>query len=141
MSNQNKGNEIADALKRKILAAVLSSLLFAMIFSMFGGFDVEGDGFANMYYLNFMFVNTYGVATSLFSDWLSRKLAERAFTREIISFLFHCLFGAILLVMSLISAISFFVVDRLLRKARIGWLPVALALAAAVVVFIVLLNK
>ncbi|MBF6633813.1 MAG: hypothetical protein ITG06_07010, partial [Planococcus sp. (in: Bacteria)] len=61
--------------------------------------------------------------------------------REIISLVFHCLFGSILLVMSLVSAISFFTVDRLLTRVKIGWATVIIALAAVVLVFVILLNK
>lgn len=127
-------------LKRKIVTAVLSSLLFALIFSLVGGWDFEGDGFANMYYLNFMFVVTYGLIASIFSDWLSGKIAKKTFTREVVSFLFHCLFGSILLVMSLVSAISFFAVDRLLVKVKISWLSVIIALAAVVLVFVLMIT-
>ncbi len=116
MNDQNKRGGIAVTLKIKILTAILSSLLFALIFSTFGGF--EGDAFFNLYYLNLMMVITYGVITSIFSDWLSRKLAKSAYTREMTSFLFHCFFGSILLVLSLVSAISFYIVDRLLKKGE-----------------------
>ena len=139
MSDQNKRGEIAFILKRKILTAFLSSLLFALIFSTFGGFD--GNAFYNLYYLNLMMVITYGIITSVFSDWLSRKLAKRTYMREITSFLFHCFFGSILLVLSLVSAITFFIVDRLLRKVKIGWLSVIIALLVVVLVFIILINS
>ena len=138
MSNQIKEGEIAAALRRKILAAILSSLLFALI-SMIDGFD--WNAFMIVYYLNLMFVLTYGVITSLFSDWISRKISKRSYTREITSFLFHCLFGTIFFVISLISAIFFFIIDRLLVKVKIGWLSVIIALVNVVLVFIIMINS
>lgn len=127
-------------LRRKIMAAILSSLLFAWIFSMIGGF--EGDAFFTLYYLNFILVVTYGVMTSFLSDWLSTKLSKRAYTQEIISFLFHCFFGLILKVLSLVSAISFFMIDRLLRKGKIGfgWPSVIIALCIVGLVFFMLIQ-
>ncbi len=87
-----------------------------------------------------MFVITYGVIASLLSDWLSRKVSKRAYTREITSFLFHCCFGAVLQVFGLGSAILFFIIDRLLGRVKIGWLSVIIALLIVVVVFIILIN-
>lgn len=141
MSNYNKKDGFTNALKRKLVTAVLSSLLFALMFSLNAGLEFEGDGFANLYYLNFMFAVTYGVITSLFSDWLSRMISRRTFAYEIVSLLFHCLFGSILLVMSLVSSSSFFLIDRLLAKVKIGWPSVFAALAAVVLVFIFMINK
>ncbi|NHC20064.1 hypothetical protein G6554_17540 [Bacillus sp. MM2020_4] len=43
---------------------------------------------------NFIFVITYEVLASFFSDWLSRKIAKEAYTCEIVSFLLHCSCGA-----------------------------------------------
>lgn len=141
MNNSSESEKFFIVLKRKIVTAVLSSVLFALIFSLVAGWDFEGDGFANMYYLNFMFVMTYGLVVSMFSDWLSGKITKRTFTREIVSFFIHCLFGSILLVMSLVSAISFFAVDRLLAKVKISWLTVIIALAAVVLVFVIMMNR
>ena len=71
-------------LKRKILTAMVASLIFALIFMM-DSFSM--NGFLNLFYLNLMIVITYGVSTSVFSDWLSKKMTERTYAREIISFL------------------------------------------------------
>lgn len=43
-------------LRRKMLASIISSLFFAFIFSVPGGFEM--NTFANLYYLIFMFVVT-----------------------------------------------------------------------------------
>lgn len=137
--NRTRQGGIYIILKRKILAAIISSLLFALILSGFSGF--EGHGFYIAYYLNFMFVITYGVIASFFSDWFSKKVANKAIHREIISLLLHCACGAVLQVLGFISAILFFIVDRLLEKIKIGWLSVVIAFSIVVIVFIVLLNR
>lgn len=69
-----------------------------------------------------MFVITYGVIAPLFSDWLSRQISKKAYTRELTFFFIHCCCGAVLLVFGLGSAILFFIIDRLLRRVKIGWL-------------------
>lgn len=139
ITNKIREWEIAIIAKRKILTAILSSLLFALIFSTFGGFEV--NGFFNLYYLNFIIVITYGVSASFFSDWLSRKIANGDYTREITSFLLHCGCGAILQVLGLSSAILFFIIDRLLEKVKIGWLSVIIALSIVGLVFVFLINS
>ena len=127
-------------LKRKILTAMVASLIFALIFMMD---DFSVNGFLNLFYLNLMIAITYGVSTSVFSDWLSKKMTERTYAREIISFLFHCFFGLILFVLGFISAIIFFIVDRLFIKAKvkIGWTPVVIAFIMVVLAFFLLINS
>ncbi len=133
---------IAIILKRKILTAILSSLLFALIFSLLGSFEVNRffNLYFNLYYLNLLFVITYGVIASCFSDWISRKIAKGSYSCEIISFLLHCGFGAVLQAFGLGSAISFFMIDRLLSRVKIGWLSVIIALSIVVLAFIILIN-
>ena len=125
-------------LRRKILTSILSSVLFALIFSVLTGFDM--NAFVNLYYLNLMFVATYGVITSIFSDWLSKKIFIANTNREISSFLFHCLFGSVLKELSLVSAVSFFIIDRVLTKAEIRWWSVNTALSVIVLIFIIAIN-
>ncbi|MFC4323050.1 hypothetical protein [Litchfieldia salsa] len=125
-------------LRRKILTAIVSSLLFALIFSLPGGFDM--NAFATLYYLNVMIVVTYGVITSILSDWFSKLISQTSITREITSFVFHCLFGFILGVLGLGSAISFFIIDRLLTKVKIRWWHVILGILIVVLIFIIALN-
>ena len=139
LSKQDKIGEISIILKRKIVTAVVSSLVFSLIFSIPAGF--EGDLFYNLYYMNFMIVITFGVMTSIFSDWFSRNLSKKGVIREITSFLFHVVFGSMLQVFGLISAISFFIVDRLLIRVKIGWMSVVIALLIVVLAFIFLINR
>ncbi len=75
-------------IRRKILTAIISSLIVAIIFMVPGGFNL--NGFANLYYLNLMIVISYGVITSILSDWMSKKMFTSTYSREISSFLFHC---------------------------------------------------
>jgi hypothetical protein len=68
-------------------------------------------------------------------------MEKGAYTREIISFLLHCGCGAVLLVLGFCSAILFFIIDRLLVKVKIGWLPVFIALLTVALVFVFLINR
>ena len=122
-------------LQRKILAAILSCLLYALITVFIWGFSK--NLFLNTYFINFIFVITYGIMTSFISDWLSRRISKKMYVREISSFAFHCFFGMIFIFLSLGPAIVFFIVDRLLIKAKIGWLSVIIALLIVVLLFII----
>jgi hypothetical protein len=121
-------------LKRKVLTAILSSLLFALVFS-FPIFDL--NGLLNLYYINLMFVITYGVLASLFSDWLSKRLLTETYAREGLSFVLHCFFGSVFLTFSFVSAIIFFIMDRLLKKIEIKWWMVILAFLLIVIIFMI----
>ena len=138
--DNQKRRQSTRMLKRKILTAMVASFIFALVFMM-DGFSM--NGFLNLFYINLMISITYGVSTSVFSDWLSKKMTERTYAREIISFLFHCFFGLILLVLGFLSAILFFIVDRLFIKAnvKIGWTPVIIAFTIVVVAFFLLINS
>ena len=145
MNNQIKPGEIVIALRRKILAAIISSFLFAIVFTIFELIFITSAGsygelFLTLYYLNLMFAITFGVLVSFFSDWLSKEMSKKAYISEIISFIFHCAGGAPLNVLGLVSAILFFIVDRLLRKVKVGWLSVFIAVFIVVLVFIILIN-
>ena len=126
--------------KRKLLTAMVASFIFALLFMM-DGFSV--NGFLNLFYINIMIASTYGVSTSVFSDWLSNKITDRTYAREIISFIFHCFFGLIFFVFGFLSAILFFIVDRLFIKAKveIGWMPVIIAFIMVVLAFFLLINR
>lgn len=123
--------------KRKVLTAVISSLVFAVVFSL--GNDFSWNGFFNLYYLNFMFVVTYGVLMSSISEWAGNKYFKKTSTREMMVFILHCAFGSILNVLGLVSAILFYIVDRLLQKVKVTWLTVAIGLVIVVITFIILL--
>lgn len=128
--------------KRKILAAILSSILFALAFSLPEfGFNAEyANFFFNLYYLNLLLVGTYGIVVSLFSDWVSSKLWKKKSGQELTSFLLHCLFGLVFFTLSLVSACAFFIVDRLLKKLNIRWWLVLTSLATVAVVFVLLIT-
>lgn len=84
-----------------------------------------------------MFAVTYGVITSFISDWLSKKLFRSTRSREIAALVLHCLFGLVFRELSLVTAILFFIIDRLLKKVQIKWWTVTIALFIVAVVFII----
>ncbi|MCH1625309.1 hypothetical protein [Fredinandcohnia quinoae] len=126
---------MAIILKRKIVTAILSCFLFAIIFSIPNVFDL--NLFLNLFYMSFILVITYGVITSSISDWISNKIFTSTYAREITSFVFHCFFGLVFLLFSLAAAILFFVVDRLLKKVKIRWWVVLIGLLVVALVFII----
>lgn len=118
-------------------------MLFAIIFSIIGSFEdggFEWNLFYNLYYLNILFAVTYGVITSFVSDFVSKEVFKKDVSREISSFIMHCGFGLAIFVIGAASAVLFFIVDRLLRKIKVGWLSVSIALLIVVVSFIILIN-
>ena len=121
-------------IKRKILSAIISSLLFALFFSIP---EMNTNLLLNLYYINFMLVVTYGVIVSSISDWISKKMFKSTYAREITSFLFHCLFGIVFMLFSLVSAILFFCTDRLLQRIKLNWWVVLLGLLIVVAVFFI----
>jgi len=84
-----------------------------------------------------MLAVTYGVITSFISDWLSKKLFTSTRSREIAALVLHCLFGLVFRELSLVTAILFFIIDRLLKKVQIKWWTLIIALLIVVVVFII----
>ena len=93
-----------------------------------------------LFYLNFMFAITYGVITSSVSDLVSKEIFKKKYTREIAAFVFHCGFGLAFTVLGLFSAITFFIIDRILVKVKIEWLAVIMALITVVLVFLIMMN-
>ena len=137
-TNQTIVPRVSIILKRKILTAILSSLLYGLIVSAFDGFDV--NSFMILYYLNFMFAITYGVITSSVSDFVSKEIFKKTYAREIASFVCHCGFGIAFTVIGFFSAIAFFIVDRLLVKVKIEWLAVIMAFIIVLLVFFIVLD-
>lgn len=121
--------------KRKIMAAILSCLLFSLISFIPDGFNL--NGFLVLYFLGFMFVGTYGIIASFISDWVSQKLFKSPNGQEICSFMLHLLFGSVFLTLSLVAASLFFLTDRLLKRINLNWWTVIIALVIVAIVFIV----
>ena len=128
---------MGNILKRKIVVAILSSLLGALILSLP---DLELNLILNLLFLNILFVLTYGVIASLFSDWVSKKAFKSIYGSEITSFILHCFFGGLFGVLSLFPAILFFVIDRLLRKVKINWWTVIILFILIGILFIIGFN-
>ena len=120
---------------RKIVTAIVSSFLLAFTFSWYDGFSF--NLFWSLFYLNLMIVGTYGITASLISDWLSKLSFTSRVAQEIFSFLLHCAAGSVFQIVSLVSAISFFIVDRLLMKIKIKWWTAAAGLVIVTIVFFI----
>lgn len=128
-------------LKRKLLTGIVSSILFACILFFYDGSSFNANGFFNLLYLNLFAVLTYGVLMSSVIDWFTSKVFKNRTVTEVISFLLHCIAGLVLLLMGLISAICFYLVDRFIRRFQISWFSVIIALIATIVLFIFLVKQ
>ncbi|WP_214780151.1 hypothetical protein [Exiguobacterium sp. s22] len=64
--------------------------------------------------VSFPIMLTYGVVTPWCSDWLANRFTSKRFKR-FTSFALHILFGLVLSWLSLLAAVLFYLVDRLLQ--------------------------
>jgi hypothetical protein len=127
--------EVIEILCRKIISAFVSGTLFAMLLGLispdpFGGsiesiqsylFSVSSIIPIYMIY-SLPAIVVYGVITSIVSEKIGEWVSVKANYREletIISFIFHILFGLILLWYSLGAAVLFFVTDTIMKRRNI----------------------
>ncbi|WP_284240150.1 hypothetical protein [Paenibacillus glycanilyticus] len=129
---------------RKFISAAIATCLFTVIYAW-----LEPDPFSiSNTYSNivrvkeafqtisaYMFYTTpaiyiYGIVTSLISEVISRVVTKRRWLQLTISALFHCLFGLILLRISLLAAILFFIADTVLALTRKKPYTVEMALSS-----------
>jgi hypothetical protein len=116
-------------LPRKIISAAIAGALYAVLFSLIvpNPLDINSISkyiwsfiMATPVYLIYSFpvILIYGTLTSTLSDYLSKFISNNKDSKKeiYISFLFHLLFGLILLWVSLIASIIYFLVDRFLIK-------------------------
>ncbi|MEA1854667.1 hypothetical protein U9M49_16245 [Cytobacillus sp. OWB-43] len=102
--------------RRKLIAASITSVLYPLTLNPHF-IELEFLGLVMMYSLPVIYI--YGIATSLVSDWLASLLAKKKNKIVIfLTFLFHTIFGLVLLHISLIAAWLFFVIDRLLKRKQ-----------------------
>ncbi|WP_214891483.1 hypothetical protein [Exiguobacterium sp. s142] len=112
--------------ERKIVTASMTALIYAFLLAAFVVLSLESDSgglwdnvngllLLTAVYLAYSFpaIVTYGVLTSIFSDWLARRVPKRFET--IVSFGLHIGFGLVLLWLSLGAAVLFWTIDRWLK--------------------------
>lgn len=110
------------------ISATLFNLLYALLYiDPFNEHISLGHSFLQSYFYSLMgymiysmpVILTYGLLASLISDWIASKISTKASNLSIewlISLCLHLLFGLVLLHISLIAAILFFIIDRILRR-------------------------
>ncbi|WP_379346090.1 hypothetical protein [Paenibacillus sp. GCM10027629] len=122
---------VKEVLPRKFIAASISCSLFGIVFAMMYP-DLFGtrseawytgltSGIVPIYMIySFPVIATYGVATSFFSDYFTTvMLRQRSRILEfVVSACLHIVFGFVLVWISLISAVLFFLTDRVLSLFR-----------------------
>jgi len=128
-------NFVKEVLPRKFIAASISCSLFGIVLACLNpnpfGTSTEAwyielfSGIVPIYMMySFPVIATYGVTTSFLSDYVSMVLlSQRSRILEwIVSGCLHIVFGFILVWISLISAVLFFLTDWLLRIRRTPYL-------------------
>lgn len=95
---------------------------------------------------SFPVILIYGVVTSILSDKIGELLSKKGKYPKvewIVSGIFHIMFGFILLYISLLAAILFFIVDRILKKynKRFHWKQAVKSLAIPVGLWIIFMGK
>ncbi|WP_048600370.1 hypothetical protein [Rubeoparvulum massiliense] len=127
---------MSSILPRKIISASISSTLLAVILGLLTdhpSFFVQKEGLISdkifsllmviPIYLMFSFpvILVYGVLTSILSDKIGEKVSikfRKAKIEPIVSGILHFIFGMILLYVSLIASMLFFITDRILRRGN-----------------------
>ena len=152
----NNHFQLGPIFSRKIISASISGSLFAillglMITSPFGEeIDSVGEYFHGVLlstpvYLMYSFpvILVYGTVTSTISDYIASLITKFTSAKlEIyLSFVFHVLFGLVLLGYSLLAAVLFFLIDRVLaRKEIASWKSALKSLCLPVMVWIVFMG-
>jgi len=143
---------------RKIIAASISGTLFAVLLGFmmpnpFGEQVVTEQNYfhsastiINIYLMySFPVILLYGVLTSIISDktavMLSTKIGNKRI-ESVVSGILHLLFGLILLPLSFIAAVLFFIIDRLLQKkdSTFDWVKGGLSLFIPLTAWVVSIS-
>lgn len=124
---------IIRALPRKIIAAAITSPIYAILLALMTSDFFQGNVYPSWNYVEMILVTTlgymlyifpviliYGSLTSIVSDFFSSILSKKMSVNfeYILSLLFHLTFGLLLLWTSLPAAIIYFVIDRYLLKRK-----------------------
>ncbi|WP_077619554.1 hypothetical protein [Bacillus sinesaloumensis] len=148
--------KINHVLPRKLLTASITGALFAVLLgivvpSPFGD-DIHSikDYFWSFttsvpLYLIYSFpvIFIYGTLTSILSDFLAGQIAKNKRKRiePYLSVLFHLLFGLVLQWVSLMAAMLFFLVGRmLLKRERFKWSHVLKGLAIPILIWVLFMG-
>ena len=143
---------------RKIVAASLTAPIYALLLACWvvipqypdsGGVSDTVNGLlmltAAYLAVSFPVIVTYGVLTSVFSDWVTRRMSKRF--GPLVSFGLHIGFGLVLLWLSLGAALLYWAIDRYLtyKGCRFGtrqvWsslvIPVGVIVTAVGIVYLI----
>jgi len=134
---------------RKIISAAIATFFFSIIFAwlepeLFGDSSMlsigarshEAFGIINVYMMYAApAIYLYGIATSLISEMIACAVTQRQWLRLTVSTILHCGFGLILLHISLIAAILFFLSDTIISLKWKKPIKVNIALASPLLPF------
>lgn len=148
---------ISSLISRKIISASIAGSIFAILLWFVFPVSLAEDansigeylwGFVSLIpvYLMYSFpvILVYGTVTSIISDFLAGLISKGKLKKlEIyVSAIFHLLFGSILLWVSLLASIIYFVVDRFFvkKKGDYKWSQALLSLALPLLLWIVFMG-
>ncbi|TKD72292.1 DUF6843 domain-containing protein [Pseudalkalibacillus hwajinpoensis] len=130
------------SIKRKLLAALCSTLLMGLFFSL--SIDGESDGAVEFIFVILIFSGigtfTYGLLTSMLSDILSEKIAR---IRFLVAGLIHLACGALTFFIiggygffALCAAALFFISDEVLNFRIRSWSPKGFAFQLTILIIL-----
>ena len=125
-----------DKLSRKMFAGSTTIIILFCIILLLSVIQTDFDSIESVSYfkydLSFAYsvlfygVLLYGIPVSLISDSLAKSISHTTGKKEIyIAAFLHILAGSLVGLLSLIPAITFFIIDRLLTKLRIYNFPIS----------------
>lgn len=125
-----------DRLIRKTFVASLTIIVLFCINLLFSVFQTDFQSMESVRYfkyeLSFVYsilfygVLLYGIPVSLLSDSLAKSISHTTRKKEIyIAAVLHILAGFVVGLFSLIPAVTFFIIDRLVMRKRIHNFPVS----------------
>lgn len=152
-SNEKAWNKYKERLSRKLFVASTTIILLFCVNVLFSVFQTDFDSVENVRYFQdgqsfvytilFYGIFLYGIPASLLSDSLAKSISNTTGKREIyIAAVIHVLAGLIVGLVSLIPAVTFFLIDRFLLRKRMVYFPfnVIMVGSLCVITYIFKLN-
>ncbi|MCM3628388.1 hypothetical protein M3194_13545 [Paenibacillus glycanilyticus] len=122
-------HSLSTTVMRKFISASLTTSLFSFVYAWLEPYPFDSSKYSISFGIHFheafclvsvymMYaapaIYLYGTAASLLSEWLASVVSKRRWLQLSISVFLHCTFGLILLKISLLAAVIFFITDTLI---------------------------
>lgn len=112
-----------NVLKRKLIVACITSVIYTIIIVIYKGAE-NAKELLLLFPIYFLYsapvILVYGSLTSYISEVISLYITKNKlnWSYQIYTFIFHVIFGLVLLLYSLVAAILFFIIDFFLQKHK-----------------------